>query len=78
MSSVQIATNDLVKEGEWIEVPSFDADGDVDWIDFGKLISNWLRRDTGYYPVKGNLNDDNQVDFFDFAIFSSTACAVEQ
>ena len=29
VSSVQIAANDLVKEGDWIEVPSFNADGDV-------------------------------------------------
>ena len=29
VASVQIGTNDLVKEGDWIEVPSFDADGDV-------------------------------------------------
>ena len=29
VASVQIGANDLVKEGDWIEVPSFDADGDV-------------------------------------------------
>lgn len=29
VASVQIAANDLVREGDWIEVPSFDADGDV-------------------------------------------------
>jgi miniconductance mechanosensitive channel len=29
VASVQIAANDLVKEGDWIEVPSFNADGDV-------------------------------------------------
>lgn len=29
VASVQIAANDLVKEGDWIEVPAFDADGDV-------------------------------------------------
>lgn len=29
VASVQIAVNDLVKEGDWIEVPSFNADGDV-------------------------------------------------
>ncbi len=29
VASVQIAANDLVKEGDWIEVPSFGADGDV-------------------------------------------------
>jgi len=29
VSSIQIAANDLIKEGDWIEVPSYDADGDV-------------------------------------------------
>lgn len=29
VASIQISANDLVKEGDWIEVPSFGADGDV-------------------------------------------------
>lgn len=29
VASIQIAANDLLKEGDWVEVPSFDADGDV-------------------------------------------------
>ena len=29
VASVQIAAHDLIKEGDWIEVPSYDADGDV-------------------------------------------------
>jgi miniconductance mechanosensitive channel len=29
VASIQIATNDLIKEGDWIEVPSYEADGDV-------------------------------------------------
>jgi miniconductance mechanosensitive channel len=29
VASVQISTNDLIKEGDWLEVPGFDADGDV-------------------------------------------------
>jgi miniconductance mechanosensitive channel len=29
VASLQISTNDLIKEGDWIEVPSYDADGDV-------------------------------------------------
>lgn len=29
VASVQIGTNDLIKEGDWIEVPSYGADGDV-------------------------------------------------
>lgn len=29
VASLQIAANDLIKEGDWIEVPSYGADGDV-------------------------------------------------
>ncbi len=29
VASIQIATQDLIKEGDWIEVPSYEADGDV-------------------------------------------------
>jgi miniconductance mechanosensitive channel len=29
VASIQIAAQDLIKEGDWIEVPSYDADGDV-------------------------------------------------
>jgi miniconductance mechanosensitive channel len=29
VASVQITTNNLIKEGDWIEVPGYDADGDV-------------------------------------------------
>lgn len=29
VASIQIVANDLLKEGDWIEVPSFGADGDV-------------------------------------------------
>jgi miniconductance mechanosensitive channel len=29
LASVQIVSQNLIKEGDWIEVPSFDADGDV-------------------------------------------------
>jgi len=29
VASVQIVINDLVKEGDWLEVPSYNADGDV-------------------------------------------------
>lgn len=29
VASVQIASQNLIKEGDWIEVPSYDADGDV-------------------------------------------------
>ncbi|HMN59081.1 MAG TPA: mechanosensitive ion channel [Anaerolinea sp.] len=29
VASVQIVANDLLKEGDWVEVPSYEADGDV-------------------------------------------------
>lgn len=29
LASIQIGTQDLIKEGDWIEVPSYEADGDV-------------------------------------------------
>jgi miniconductance mechanosensitive channel len=29
VASIQIVANDLLKEGDWIEVPSYEADGDV-------------------------------------------------
>ncbi len=29
LASIQISTQDLVKEGDWLEVPSYEADGDV-------------------------------------------------
>jgi len=29
VASIQIAANDLLKEGDWVEVPSYEADGDV-------------------------------------------------
>jgi miniconductance mechanosensitive channel len=42
VASIQISTNDLIKEGDWIEVPSYDADGEI--IDMGLhvvKIQNW-------------------------------------
>jgi miniconductance mechanosensitive channel len=29
VASIQISANDLLKEGDWVEVPSYEADGDV-------------------------------------------------
>ena len=49
----------------------FDADGDIDKADLAELVFNWLARSAGYYPVKGNLNNDNRVNLIDFAIFAS-------
>ncbi len=42
VASVQIATNDLIKEGDWIEVPSYGADGDVlDMTLHSIKVQNW-------------------------------------
>jgi len=42
VASVQISTNDLVKEGDWLEVPSYNADGDVVDISLHQIkIQNW-------------------------------------
>jgi miniconductance mechanosensitive channel len=42
VASVQIAAHDLIKEGDWIEVPSYDADGDVVNISLHTIkIQNW-------------------------------------
>jgi hypothetical protein len=48
----------------------FDADGDIDGTDLDALVWNWLATDTGYHPVKGNLNSDNRVNFIDHALFA--------
>jgi miniconductance mechanosensitive channel len=42
VASFQIAANDLIKEGDWIEVPSYGADGDVLNISLHTIkIQNW-------------------------------------
>jgi miniconductance mechanosensitive channel len=42
VASVQIQSNDLVKEGDWIEVPSYGADGDVINISLHAVrVQNW-------------------------------------
>lgn len=42
VASLQIASNDLFKEGDWIEVPSFGADGDVIDISLHTVrVQNW-------------------------------------
>lgn len=51
VASIQIATNDLVKQGDWIEVPGFDADGDVIDISLHAVkIQNWDKTIT-YIPT---------------------------
>jgi miniconductance mechanosensitive channel len=42
IASIQITINDLVKEGDWLEVPSFDADGEVINVSLYIIkIQNW-------------------------------------
>lgn len=42
VASIQISSYDLVKEGDWIEVPSFDADGDVINMSLHSIkVQNW-------------------------------------
>lgn len=42
VASIQISANDLLKEGDWIEVPSYNADGDViDMSLHSVKIQNW-------------------------------------
>jgi len=42
VASAQIAINDLVKEGDWLEVPSYDADGEVTNMSLNSIkIQNW-------------------------------------
>jgi len=42
VASIQISSHDLVKEGDWIEVPSYGADGDVLNVDLHTIkVQNW-------------------------------------
>jgi miniconductance mechanosensitive channel len=42
VASVQISTNDLVKQGDWLEVPAYNADGDVIDISLHQIkVQNW-------------------------------------
>ncbi len=42
VASIQIASNDLIKEGDWIEVPGYGADGDVlDMSLHAIKVQNW-------------------------------------
>jgi miniconductance mechanosensitive channel len=42
VASVQINAHDLIKEGDWIEVPSFNADGDVTNMTLHTItVQNW-------------------------------------
>lgn len=42
VASIQIAANDLLKEGDWVEVPAYSADGDVLNITLHTIkIQNW-------------------------------------
>jgi hypothetical protein len=48
----------------------FDADGDIDGMDLGRFVSNWLVMNFGQ-SVPCDLNGDKQVNSVDFAILAS-------
>src|SRR5690606_23975380 len=42
VASVQISSNDMVRVGDWIEMPKFNADGDVIAINLNTVkVRNW-------------------------------------
>jgi miniconductance mechanosensitive channel len=42
VASIQISANDLLKEGDWIEVPSYGADGDIIDMSLASIkVQNW-------------------------------------
>src|SRR5690606_9862386 len=42
VASVQISSNDMVRVGDWVEMPKFNADGDVIAINLNTVkIRNW-------------------------------------
>jgi miniconductance mechanosensitive channel len=42
VASVQISANDMVRVGDWVEMPKYDADGDVVAINLNTVkVSNW-------------------------------------
>lgn len=51
VASVQISTNDLVKQGDWLEVPSFDADGDVVDISLHQIKVQNFDKTISYVPT---------------------------
>ena len=51
VASVQISTNDLVKEGDWVEIPSFNADGDVIDISLHQIKIQNFDKTISYVPT---------------------------
>jgi miniconductance mechanosensitive channel len=52
VASVQIGTQDLIKEGDWIEVPSYDADGDVTNITLHTVTIQNFDKTISYVPTR--------------------------
>lgn len=52
VASVQIGTQNLVKEGDWIEVPSYDADGDVTNITLHTVTVQNFDKTISYIPTR--------------------------
>jgi miniconductance mechanosensitive channel len=52
VASVQIGTQDLIKEGDWIEVPSYEADGDVVNITLHTIEVQNFDKTISYIPTR--------------------------
>jgi len=55
------------------EIPAdFDRDRDVDTVDLGIFASHWLDDiPAGYQALEGDLDNNDKVNFDDFAVFGS-------
>lgn len=61
VASVQVSTNDMVRIGDWIEMPKFGADGDVIEINLNTVkIQNWDKTITNiptYYLISDSFKN---------------------
>lgn len=61
VASIQISTNDMVRVGDWVEMPKFNADGDVIAINLNTIkIKNWDQTVTSvptYYFISDSFKN---------------------
>ena len=61
VASVQISSNDIIRVGDWIEIPKFNADGEVIAINLNTVkISNWDKTTTTvptYYFISDSFKN---------------------
>lgn len=61
VASIQISTNDMVRVGDWVEMPKFNADGDVIAINLNTIkIRNWDQTVTSvptYYFISDSFKN---------------------